>query len=240
MATMASRSAADEATSSAQNGSEQHPGTTSNETRTTATAVAPTSRSDNFAAISSKATSTPTPAGGSGRGSKLAAMTASSHAQVAASEEEKVKAEAQAREVALQGIKEKLSKRKQILANLDKAENLTCKLLEVAHETTRALEDLSGAPNISELSKTYRDTLRELHPLLSTDTETLIRPYQNHSNETKQSMYAARVDMRLAKERAQVLKVMTELEKNHHDGNTQSSESLPSASDSKKRQREEK
>ena len=90
---------------------------------------------------------------------------------------------------------------------------MTCKLLEIAHQTAKALEDLSCAPHISELSRTYRETIREIHPLLSTDTENLVQPYQNHSMETKQSMYAARVEMRLAKERTDVLKIITELEK---------------------------
>jgi hypothetical protein len=54
--------------------------------------------------------------------------------------------------------------------------------------------------------------LQEIHPLLTRDTEELIKPYQNHTMETKQSMYAARVEMRLAKERLDVLKTFTDLE----------------------------
>ena len=144
--------------------------------------------------------------------SKLAAM-ASASANAAPVEEQQKSDENELKEKYLLGLKEKLSKRKQILESLDRAEELGLKLLQLAHQTTRALEDLSCAPDISELSRTYRETLRELHPLLSTDTDGLIQPYQNHSTETKQSMYAARVEMRLAKERTQVLKVFTELEK---------------------------
>jgi len=170
-------------------------------------------RRDKFAAMASRSSSAAAPPAPSSRGNKFAAMSAAS-TSAAVSEEKQKNDEAEGKEKRLQEIKEKLSKRKRVLENLDRAEDLTCKLLEVAHQTTRALEDLTCAPDISELSRSYRETLRELHPLLSTDTEDLIRPYQNHSTETKQSMYAARVEMRLAKERTQVLKMITELEKN--------------------------
>jgi hypothetical protein len=170
-------------------------------------------RRDKFAAMANRSSTAPVPAAGNGRGNKLAAMAATNRPQAATTEEEKRKAEAVVREKRLQGLEEKLSKRKKLLGDLDRAEDLTCKLLQVAHQTSDALQDLSCAPNISALSQTYRETLKELHHLLSEGTEELIQPYQNHSTETKHSMYAARVDMRLAKERTQVLKVITELEK---------------------------
>ena len=209
----------------------------------------PAPRRDKFAAMANRASSTATasspvpeisadaawPPGGR-RGNKFAAMAANNRAPTATSEEEKSKAEAAIREERLRGIKEKLSRRNKILGDLDRAEDLTCKLLEVAHQTTKALEDLSCAPNISALSKVYRETLRELHPLLSTGTEELIQPYQNHSTETRQSMYAARVDMRLAKERTQVLKLVTELERKQLQGE---SVLIPSESGEKKRRRDE-
>jgi hypothetical protein len=111
-------------------------------------------------------------------------------------------------------LKERMSKRRQIFENLDHAEDLTCKLLELVHKTTSALQDLSSAsPDLAHLSREYRKTLNEIHPLLSTDVEDLVRPYQNHSTETHQSMYAARVEMRIAKERTHVLKALTELER---------------------------
>jgi hypothetical protein len=208
----------------------------------------PAPRRDKFAAMANRASSTTAsspvsapsadaawPPGGR-RGNKFAAMAANNRAPTATSEEEKSKAEASIREERLRGIKEKLSRRNKILGDLDRAEDLTCKLLEVAHQTTKALEDLSCAPNISALSKVYRETLRELHPLLSTGTEELIQPYQNHSTETRQSMYAARVDMRLAKERTQVLKLVTELERKQLQGE---SVLIPSESGEKKRRRDE-
>merc|ERR1711982_285811 len=76
------------------------------------------------------------------------------------------------------------------------------------------LQDLNcSSPDLSELSFAFRSTLRELHPLLTKGTEELIKPYQNHTKEMKQSMYAARVEMRLANKRSEVLKTFTELEK---------------------------
>ena len=110
-------------------------------------------------------------------------------------------------------LKERLSKRRAILNSLDRAEELTCNLLKIAAKTTVALQDLNYSPDLTELSVSYRSTLQELHPLLTMGTEELIKPYQNHTKETKQSMYAARVEMRLAKERLEVLKTFTELEK---------------------------
>ena len=113
----------------------------------------------------------------------------------------------------MKNIQERLTQRQEILNNLDRAEEMTVKLLELAHKTTTALQDLSTSPAITELSKAYRDTLQKLHPLLSTDTQSLIHPYQNHSFESTNSMYAARVEMRLAQERSQVLKTFGELER---------------------------
>lgn len=196
-------------------------------------------RRDKLAAMASRSAPTPTatpprsaapPTGG--RGNKFAAMASSTQAAAAAAENEEKQQNIESEEAdkRLRGLKGKLTKRKHILDNLDRAEDLTCKLLGVAHQTTKSLEDLTCPQNISELSKTYRETLRELHPLLSTSTEELIHPYQNHSMETKQSMYAARVEMRLAKERTQVLKAITELEK--------SQEESTKAPESKKRPRE--
>ena len=216
-----------------------------------ASASLPAPRRDKFAAMANRASTTGTsasaagpvqqsaaalPPQGSGRGNKFAAMAANNRAQAATSEEEKAKAETAVREERLRGIKEKLSRRNKILGDLDRAEDLTCKLLEIAHQTTTALQDLSCAPNISALSKVYRETLREIHPLLSTGTQELIQPYQNHSTETRQSMYAARVDMRLAKERTQVLKLITEIERKQLQGE---SSLIPEESREKKRRRDD-
>ena len=118
-----------------------------------------------------------------------------------------------AREKHLAKLKDRLSKRKGILDSLDRAETLTCKLLKIAAKTTDALQDLNFSSHLPQLSVAYRSTLQELHPLLTMGTEQLIKPYQNHTKETKQSMYAARVEMRLAKERLEVLKTFSVLEK---------------------------
>ena len=178
---------------------------------------------------------------GTGRGNKLAAMAANASAMSSSKPPvvDAKKAEEEAKGKHLEKVKERLNKRKHILQNLDRAEDLTCQLLEIAHKTTTALQDLSCAPNISELSLAYRQTLREIHPLLSTDTEELIQPYKNHANETKQSMYAARVEMRLAKERTQVLKMFTELEADQQRQQQPMEISQQSETLKKKRPREE-
>jgi hypothetical protein len=185
-----------------------------------------------------------------GRGNKFAAMAARG-AAASTPEIPPKSVEEAAREEHFAKVKERLSKRKSILESLDRAEDLTCKLLEIAHQTTTALQDLSGSPSISELkpspntselkspdiselSKTYRQTLQELYPLLSTDTQELIQPYKNHSQETQKSMYAARVEMRLARERTEVLKAFTELERNERAGQTE-----PTAMNNKRPREEE-
>ena len=118
------------------------------------------------------------------------------------------------REKYLSSLKERVSNRKGILNSLDRAEELTCKLLKIAAKTTDALQDLNVPPSLlAELSAAYRSTLHELHPLLTIDTEKLILPYQNHAKEHKQSMYAARVEMRLAMERKEILEAFATLEK---------------------------
>ncbi|CAJ1915225.1 unnamed protein product [Cylindrotheca closterium] len=124
-------------------------------------------------------------------------------------------------------LQEKMSKRKQILQDLDQAEDLTCKLLDIVHQTTNALQDMtSSSPELAQLSRDYRKTLQEIHPLLSRGTEALVQPYQNHTTETNQSMYAARVEMRLAKERSDVLKAFTELERQPNEEATGGDESM--------------
>ena len=187
----------------------------------------PSGRQDKLAALASRAaTSSGSPGGRGnklaameGRGNKLAAMAARSGGSAnATTESTKPSEEDLEKKKRLAKIKDQLSKRQKILKNLDRAEELTCKLLKIAHQTATSLQDFSSSTDITELSKSYRSTLQELHPLLSTDTQDLIHPYQNHTNETKQSMYGARVEMRLARERTEVLKAFTELERSQRDG----------------------
>mmetsp|Transcript_22778 Transcript_22778/g.49576 ORF Transcript_22778/g.49576 Transcript_22778/m.49576 type:complete len:409 (-) Transcript_22778:12-1238(-) len=186
----------------------------------------PPPRCDKLAALASRSgnnDSTPDIAAAPSRNNKLARLAAASGQQPAThggtsivkkKSKEEIDAEAAiAREKHLAKLKERLSKRKGILNSLDRAEMLTCKLLKIAAQTTDALQDLNFSSNLSQLSVAYRSTLQELHPLLTVGTEELIKPYQNHTEETKQSMYAARVEMRLAKERLEVLKTFTELER---------------------------
>jgi len=190
----------------------------------TATAASETPRRNKLAALAARSNtsneSSPRPA--PARNNKLAALAAASQssanntaeATLAEKSEAQIAAEAAAaREEYLAKLRERLSKRKGILDSLDRAEELTCKLLSIASKTTDALQDLNFSSNLAQLSVAYRSTLQELHPLLTKGTEELIKPYQNHTQETKQSMYAARVEMRLAKERLEVLKTFSMLEK---------------------------
>jgi hypothetical protein len=179
-----------------------------------------------LAARTAAATSGPTVGsvavgGGTGRGNKLAALAAASSGATTTTSSAEAAAELERARLATEAekrvqLQQKLSQRQELLEMLDHAEQLTCKLLNLAHRTTTALQDVHGAFKqdkvIAELSQSYRATLKELHPLLSTNTEALIHPYQNHAYESKQSMYAARVEMRLALERTQVLKAFADLE----------------------------
>jgi len=198
-------------------------------------ATAQPQRRDKFAALASRSSGDPStnininfpdtqPA--PSQNDKLSAMTGSIQPATATNSElvtavksksdEKIAAEAVIEQGKyLKNLKERLSKRRGILNSLDRAEELTCNLLKIAAKTTDALQDLNYSPDLNELTVAYRSTLRELHPLLTTSTEELIKPYQNHTKETKQSMYAARVEMRLAKERLEILKTFTELEEEH-------------------------
>jgi hypothetical protein len=123
----------------------------------------------------------------------------------------------------LEEIKSRLNQRQIFLEKLDRAEKMTCRLLNIAHQTTYALQDLSATPVISTLSKAYRETLQELHPLLITKTDHLIRSYQNHSFETDRSMYATRVEMRLAQERTDLLRMFRDFEKKEREEQSSSS-----------------
>ena len=202
--------------------------------------------------------------GRGGHGNKLAALAAARSNNSATTQsstgrtasdgggDERTAAEIAAalQEANLAKLKEKLSRRNKILQSLDRAEILTCKLLSLAHDTTVALQDVNdyeSKDKISELSKAYRATVAELHPLLSTRTadegegegEIVIHPYQNHSYESKHSMYAARVEMRLAQERKQVLKAFADLEEEGQSKQESLSSTMSTETSTNKRQREE-
>lgn len=211
----------------------------------TAAVNQPPPRRDKLAALASRQATTTThtvAAPPVGRGNKLAAMAANNARAPAEGEssstvppkEDAKKKELSTQDEQFRAFQKEISKRDKILENLDRAEEMTCKLLQIAHQTTTALQDLTGETDVSSLSKAYRETLRAIHPLLSTDTQELIKPYQNHTTETKQSMYAARVEMRLAKERTQVLK---DLIASEQDGSEQQGEE--ENGNNKKRPREE-
>jgi hypothetical protein len=120
-------------------------------------------------------------------------------------------------------LQERMKKRNQLLNDLDQAEEMTCQLLSIAAQTTDALQNVhwpsDGTGTLSRLSTAYASTIQAIHPLISGNNnddvaaETLVKAYQNHGTEAKQSMYAARIELRLAAERCQVLKTFAELER---------------------------
>jgi hypothetical protein len=119
-------------------------------------------------------------------------------------------------------LQERMKKRNQLLNNLDQAEEMTCQLLSIAAQTTDALQNVlwpsDGTGTLSKLSAAFASTIQAIHPLISGNddddvaAEMLVRAYQNHGKETKQSMYAARIELRLAAERCHVLKTFAILE----------------------------
>lgn len=222
---------------------------------------------DKLAALSSRASSNPDDtdptrgqASSTGRGNKLAALAAAagttknnddyknqSENVISTEQQPTKKVKLSPEEIAKQRqeyrmkLQQRLSKRKYLLDRLDRAEELTCNLLRIASKTTDALQDLHRSPDLSELAVAYRSTLQEIHPLLTKETEELIKPYQNHTMETKQSMYAARVEMRLAKERLEVLKTFTDLEMTNAKSSPSSTTDTVGVAEtsSRKRSREE-
>lgn len=162
-------------------------------------------------------------------------------------------AQTQSKEQAHESLQKRLAQRNQVLKDLQQAEGWTWQLMCLARNTTRSLSDVSKAENahdeISHLSKQYRDTLEQIHSLLSPHAS-LVKAYQNHSvdkkmeeavvdsadnkSKTEMNMYAARVEMRLAKERRDVLQELLRLEQQQVDSSKQ--ETSSSAGEKRKRQ----
>jgi hypothetical protein len=145
------------------------------------------------------------------------------HEQEQMSPEELVKKKAEY----LTTLQQRMKKRNQLLYNLDQAEEMTCQLLSIAGKTTDALQNVhwasDGTGTLFKLSTAFASTIQAIHPLIAGDNdegvaaETLVKAYQNHGSETKQSMYAARIELRLAAEKCQVLKIFAELEQQEHN-----------------------
>ncbi|KAG7358015.1 hypothetical protein IV203_014602 [Nitzschia inconspicua] len=115
-----------------------------------------------------------------------------------------------------------MKKRHQLLDNLDQAEELTCRLLSIAAQTMDVLQDVhwatTGQEALSDLSSAYSNTIQAIHPLVcGDDAGNLVKAYQNHGKETQQSMYAARLEYRLAKERLQVIQAFAQLEQEQQE-----------------------
>lgn len=114
-------------------------------------------------------------------------------------------------------LQARIQQRQKVLCDLELAEGLIWKLNILAKDTAHAFSDLSGnTGNISATSKDFRETLKKIHQTLHPHAH-LVKAYQNHQVDKKEdlgapNMYAARVEMRLAQEKQQVLAEMLQLE----------------------------
>jgi len=114
-------------------------------------------------------------------------------------------------------LQARIQQRQKVLCDLELAEGLIWKLNLLAKDTAHAFSDLSGnTGNISATSKDFRETLKKIHQTLHPHAH-LVKAYQNHQVDKKEdlgapNMYAARVEMRLAQEKQQVLAEMLRLE----------------------------
>ena len=126
-------------------------------------------------------------------------------------------------------LKQRMEQRDKILKDLQQAEGLTWNLLTLANKTADSLSELDTTKEqVSQLSKQFRDTLQNIHSIL-TPHASLVVAYQNHSidknrkedseekeegHEQKESvnMYAAKVERKLAQERRNVLQELLRLE----------------------------
>jgi hypothetical protein len=127
-------------------------------------------------------------------------------------------------------LKQRMAQRDRVLKDLQQAEGWTWNLLTLANKTASSLSTLDTTKEqVSELSKQYRDTLQNIHSIL-TPHASLVVAYQNHgvdknrkeaSDEEKKeghgqkeivNMYAAKVERKLAQERRNVLQGLLRLE----------------------------
>lgn len=145
-------------------------------------------------------------------------------------------------------VKEKMKQRDKVLKDLEQAEGWTWQLLTLASQTAKSLSDLTAdTTDISETSAKYRETLQKIHSILTPHAH-LVVSYQNHQVDKKEeathdaegeeriNMYAARVEMRLAQERRNVLRELLRLEKESEDSLSAPPEAV--AGDKRKREDE--
>lgn len=123
-------------------------------------------------------------------------------------------------EVTSEMLKRKIIQRQKIFRDLEKAEGHAWNLILLAGESAKNLTNLKVEENcnaLSDLSKKYRDTLQNIHSLLSPHAQ-FVKAYQNHQegDETK-NMYAARVETRLAQEKRNVIQEFLRLEKQNEN-----------------------
>ena len=120
-------------------------------------------------------------------------------------------------------LQKQMTQRNQALKDLQQAEGCTWQLLTLASKTARSFSNIHHETNeddVSQLSQQYRDTLQKIHSILSPHAS-LVVAYQNHVVDKQQdtvhkkqnvNMYAARVELRLAQERRNVVKELLRLE----------------------------
>lgn len=189
-------------------------------------------------------------------GDKLANMAA---AASAASTPQQHESQQKEKEKQQELVKQRMKQRDQVLEDLRKAEGWTFQLVSLASQTARALENVDSleTQNVSLISKEYRETLQQIHSILSPHAS-LVVPYQNHgvddktirdeakNEETKTdknknsiNMYASRVEMRLAQERCNVLQELLRLEQEEakdDSADPATSSAKATAGDKRKRQ----
>lgn len=146
-------------------------------------------------------------------------------------------------------VQERMKQRDTVLQDLQQAEAWTWNLLNLASQTAHSLSNISQETNqekVSLYSKQYRETLEKLHGIL-TPHASLVVAYENHSiDQTKEkkkqdnNMYAARVEMRLAQERRNVLQELLRLEQAEGGTSSNSAEQeTAAAAAGEKRKRKE-
>lgn len=144
--------------------------------------------------------SAPIPTGGvptALRRDKFAAVVEQTAAQT---EQEQKEAEIREKENKVNELKRKCSQRDAIWADLDHAEELVIKLLDVAHDTSRALA--SPLVPLDDLPDRYQSVLQKIHSLVQPHAEQ-IHAYQQPTAINR--MYQTRVEWRLAVEARDIL-----------------------------------
>lgn len=180
-----------------------------------------------------------------GKFAKLAAVKQASATNTTAATETAATTTASNNEKEMGFLQKRASQRDAVLKDLKQAEGLTWRLLELASSTCNALCDLEfDQEAVSKTSAEYRETLQQIHAKLTPHAH-LVVPYQNHEvdgkkGEEQNNMYAARVEMRLAMERKEVLGELLRLEQEEkQQDSTTAAAGEPVIGETRKRPRED-